>query len=140
MLRLMVIDDELPARRGLKRLLQAHENVDIVGEASSLDEAQELAQVLRPDALFLDIDLGGDDGFALIDRLDPVPAIVFVTAHSTYAPQAFDVAAVDFLLKPVDEQRLALTLERLRHHRRSLQHAGRPSIGNEPKLAIQAKR
>lgn len=124
MLRLMVVDDEPPARRGLKRLMQAHEDVEIVGEAGSLDQAQELTHALRPDAIFLDIDLGGDDGFDLIERLDPAPAIVFVTAHSAYAPQAFDVAALDFLLKPVDQQRLALTLERLRHYQRSLEHGG----------------
>lgn len=124
MLRVIVVDDEPPARRGLKRLMQAHQDIEVVGEAGSLDQAQELTHVLRPDAIFLDVDLGGDDGFGLIDRLDPVPAIVFVTAHSIHAPQAFDVAAVDFLLKPVERQRLALTLERLRRYRRSLESGG----------------
>ena len=131
MLRLMVVDDEPPARRGLKRLMQAHEDVDVVGEAGSLDEAQELTHALRPDAIFLDINLGSDHGFSLIERLDPVPAIVFVTAHSTYAPQAFDVAALDFLLKPVEQQRLALTLERLRNYQRSLEHGGARIPDNE---------
>jgi two-component system LytT family response regulator len=131
MLRLMVVDDEPPARRGLKRLMQAHEDVEIVGEAGSLDQAQELTHALRPDAIFLDVDLGSDDGFGLIERLDPVPAIVFVTAHSTYAPQAFDVAALDFLLKPVEQQRLALTLERLRLYQRSLEYVETQILDNE---------
>ena len=131
MLRLMVVDDEPPARRGLKRLMQAHEDVEIVGEAGSLDQAQELTHALRPDAIFLDVDLGSDDGFGLIERLDPVPAIVFVTAYSTYAPQAFDVAALDFLLKPVEQQRLTLTLERLRHYQRSLEHVETQILDNE---------
>ncbi len=81
--------------------MQAHQD-EVVGEAGSLDQAQELTHVLAED-----VDLGGDDGFGLIGRLDPVPAIVFVTAHSIHAPQAFDVAAVDFLLKPVERQRRA---------------------------------
>jgi two-component system, LytTR family, response regulator len=141
MLRLMVIDDEPPARRGLKRLMRAHEDVEIVGEAGSLDEAHELTHALRPDAIFLDVNLGGDDGFDLIERLDPAPAIVFVTAHSSYAPQAFDVAAVDFLLKPVDQQRLALALERLRQYQRSLAHAGAQLLDNETDpVAVQTKR
>jgi two-component system, LytTR family, response regulator len=141
MLRLMVVDDEPPARRGLKRLMQAHEDVEIVGEAGSLDEAHELTHALRPDAIFLDVNLGGDDGFGLIERLDPVPAIVFVTAHSTYAPQAFDVAALDFLLKPVDQQRLALALERLRQYQRSLEQAGAQLLYNETyPVAVQTKR
>jgi two-component system LytT family response regulator len=141
MLRLMVVDDEPPARRGLKRLMQAHEDVEIVGEAGSLDEAYELTHALRPDAIFLDVNLGGDDGFGLIERLDPVPAIVFVTAHSTYAPQAFDVAALDFLLKPVDQQRLALALERLRQYQRSLEQAGAQILDNETDpVAVQTKR
>jgi two-component system LytT family response regulator len=141
MLRLMVVDDEPPARRGLKRLMQAHEDVEIVGEAGSLDEAHELTRALRPDAIFLDVNLGGDDGFGLIERLDPVPAIVFVTAHSIYAPQAFDVAAVDFLLKPVDQQRLALALGRLRQYQRSLERAGAQILDNETDpVAVQTKR
>jgi two-component system LytT family response regulator len=141
MLRLMVVDDEPPARRGLKRLMRAHEDVEIVGEAGSLDEAHELTHALRPDAIFLDVNLGSDDGFDLIERLDPAPAIVFVTAHSSYAPQAFDVAAVDFLLKPVDQQRLALALERLRQYQRSLAHAGAQLLDNETDpVAVQTKR
>jgi two-component system LytT family response regulator len=139
MLRLMVVDDEPPARRGLKRLMQAHEDVEVVGEAGTLDQAQELTHALRPDAIFLDVDLGGDDGFGLIDRLDPVPAIVFVTGHSTYAPQAFDVAAIDFLLKPVERQRLALTLERLRHYRRALELGGGKILDDTAPAATQAR-
>lgn len=141
MLRLMIVDDEPPARRGLKRLMQSHDDIDIVGEAGSLDEAQELALALQPDAIFLDINLGSDDGFSLIERLDPLPAIVFVTAHSTYAPQAFDVAALDFLVKPVDRQRLALTLERLRQYMRSLERAAPQILDDEPaRGVVQANR
>jgi two-component system LytT family response regulator len=125
MLRLMVVDDEPPARRGLKRLVQVHEGVEVIGEAGTLADAHERARALRPDGIFLDVELASEQGFQLIDLLDPVPAIVFVTAHSAYAPKAFDVAALDFLLKPVDPQRLALSIERLRRHK--LNRAPRPS-------------
>lgn len=97
---------------------------------------------MRPDAIFLDIDLGDDDGFGLIKRLDQVPAIVFVTGHGTYAPQAFDVAALDFLLKPVERQRLALTLERLRRYRHALE-LGEKVLGDTttvPPVAMPGRR
>jgi CheY-like chemotaxis protein len=83
--------DEPPARRGLRRILQAYEDVEVVGEASTPDEAQELRCALTPDAIFLDVQLGREHGFDLIERLDPVPAIIVVTAHSNDAPRAFDV-------------------------------------------------
>lgn len=140
MLRLMVVDDEPPARRGLKRLMQEHDDVDVVGEAGSLDQALELTHALQPDAIFLDIDLGGDSGFSLIERLDPVPAIVFVTAHSAHAPRAFDVAALDFLQKPVGGQRLALTLERLRQRQRSLDQTASPVVEEAATVTAPAKR
>jgi two-component system, LytTR family, response regulator len=123
MLRVIVVDDEPPARRGLRRLLQCHQDVEVVGEATTLNEAGEMTYALTPDAIFLDVELGSERGFDLIGRLDPVPAIVFVTAHSRYAPQAFDVAALDFLQKPVSQQRVALTLERLRHRQLTLANA-----------------
>lgn len=123
MLRVIVVDDEPPARRGLRRLLQGNKDVEVVGEASTLDEAGELARAFAPDAIFLDVELGSEKGFDLIGRLDPVPAIIFVTAHSSYAARAFDVAALDFLQKPVSQQRAALTVERLRHRQLILANA-----------------
>jgi len=118
MLRVMIVDDEPPARRGLTRLLQAHHDTEVVGQAGTLAEAEGLARALRPDAIFLDVEMSSELSFRLLDRLDPVPAIIFVTAHGSYAPAAFDVAALDFVLKPVDPQRLAVAVERLRRHRR----------------------
>lgn len=116
MLRVMLVDDEPPARRGLRRLLRAHADIEVVAEAGTVSEAQALASALRPDAIFLDVELTDGRGFDLVAQLLPMPAIVFVTAHDLYAVKAFDVSAVDFLLKPVDPGRLALTVERLRRH------------------------
>jgi len=117
MLRVMLVDDEPPARRGFRRLLQAHPDVEVVAEAGTVAEAGEQAARLRPDAIFLDVELTDGRGFDLLGRLSPMPAIVFVTAHDLYAVKAFDVSALDFLLKPVDPQRLAVTIDRLRRHR-----------------------
>jgi two-component system, LytTR family, response regulator len=116
MLRVMLVDDEPPARRGLRRLLQPHADVETVAEAGTVAEAREKALALRPDVIFLDVELTDGRGFDLLAQLPSTPAIVFVTAHDLYAVRAFDVSAVDFLLKPVDPQRLAVTIDRLRRH------------------------
>lgn len=114
MLRLMIVDDEPRALRGLKRMISQNADVEVVGEAGLLSDACQLLADLQPDAVFLDIELKDGRGFDLIEGLASPPAVVFVTAHSNYAPRAFDVSAVDYLLKPVEEDRLSETLNRLR--------------------------
>jgi two-component system LytT family response regulator len=114
MLRALVIDDEAPARRYLRRLLEASAAVHVAGEAGTLEQARTLIREHRPDVLFLDIELTSGTGFDLLDELEAPPAVVFVTAHSDYAARAFDVQAVDYLLKPVRPDRLEQTLARLR--------------------------
>jgi two-component system LytT family response regulator len=117
MLSVRLVDDEPPARRGPRRLLQDHADMEVVGEAGTVFEAAEQAGRLHADAIFLDVELSDGRGFNLIGQLSPAPAIVFVTAHDLYAVRAFDVSALDFLLKPVVPERLAMTLDRLRRHR-----------------------
>lgn len=114
MLRALLIDDEPPARDLLRQLLAAHSaSVGIVGEARSVADAAEKCARLRPDLLFLDVQMPREDGFALLPRLTPpLPAIVFVTAYDEFAVRAFDVNAVDYLLKPVAPDRLARALAR----------------------------
>jgi two-component system LytT family response regulator len=112
--RVILVDDEAPARRYLRRLLEAHSDVEVVGEAATQEHAAQLIGQLQPDVLFLDIELTEGTGFDLLGRLATVPAVVFVTAHADHALRAYDVAAVDYLLKPVDAQRLNATLGRLR--------------------------
>jgi two-component system LytT family response regulator len=114
MLRVLIVDDEAPARRYLRRLLEATPDIEVAGEASTIEQAHELIQAHAPDALFLDIELTSGTGFDLLSSLESAPAVVFVTAHNDYATRAFDVAAVDYLLKPVSPDRLAQTLARLR--------------------------
>ena len=117
MLRLMLVDDEPPARRAMRRLLGVHADVEIVAEAATVADAARAAGETGPDLILLDIDLTDGQGFDLLAALPGSAAIVFVTAHSAFAARAFDVAAVDYLLKPVDPDRLATALERVRQRR-----------------------
>ena len=113
MLRALIVDDERLARQAMRRLLAAHPNVEIVGEAETLDEAVAAIERTEPQLVFLDIELGNrGDGFDLLARLARPPLIVFVTAYAEYAVDAFSVNAVDYLLKPVDPARLAEALAR----------------------------
>lgn len=123
----MVVDDEPPARRSLKRLLAEHPDLMVVGEAESLAEARQGLAEVRPDIVFLDVELGDGKGFEALPQAGPLPETVFVTAYSRYAVDAFDVAAADFLVKPVDPERLAVTLQRLRQ-RRALQAPGEAKL------------
>lgn len=114
-LRVLLVDDEPLARSRLRRLLGAHEDVEVVGEAGSGAEALSQIAALQPDALLLDIEMPGMDGLALAE--DPrAPAVVFTTAHAQYGVEAFEADAADYLLKPVSRERLARALEKLRTH------------------------
>jgi two-component system LytT family response regulator len=112
-IRALIVDDEAPARRELRRLLEAHADVAVVAEAADVEAAAAVLQRDEIDVVFLDIRLGRRSGFDLLPDLDPDAAVVFVTAYDDYARQAFDAQALDYLLKPVDPQRLAATVRRL---------------------------
>jgi len=114
-LRTMIVDDEAPAREFLGDLLSTHPHIKIVGEANSVGTAASLYADLRPDLIFLDVQMPDGDGFSLLPKLDPLPAIIFVTAFDAFAIRAFDVNAIDYLLKPVRPDRLAHALERIVH-------------------------
>src|SRR5580704_14274836 len=103
----IIVDDERIARQELRRLLAAHPEVEIAGEAANGEEALPLIQKLEPDLLFLDIQMPGMSGFDLLDRLREVPEVIFTTAFNQHALQAFDVNALDYLLKPIAPARLA---------------------------------
>lgn len=110
----LIVDDERLARLELRRLLAAHPEVEIVGEARNAEEALELAPNLAPDVLFLDIQMPGMTGFDLLERLDDVPQVIFTTAYDAYALKAFEVNALDYLLKPIAPARLAAALAKVR--------------------------
>ena len=116
MLRVVIVDDEPLARQAMRRLLVAHPDVEIAGEAESLAGAIDAVGRTRPQLVFLDIELGGGggEGFDLLAALEHPPIVVFVTAYPQYAADAFAVEAADYLLKPVEPERLAESLDRVR--------------------------
>jgi two-component system, LytTR family, response regulator len=111
--RVLIVDDEHLARQAMRRLLANHPEIEIVGEAEGVSDALRAIERTRPQLVFLDIELGGADGFDLLARLETPPVVVFVTAYAEYAVEAFAVNAVDYLLKPVDSERLAESLKRV---------------------------
>ena len=107
----LLIDDERLARNELRRLLAAHKDVQVAGEAADVTEALARVDELRPDLLFLDVQMPGDDGFSLLEKLEPpLPLVIFTTAYDEFAVKAFEFNALDYLLKPVDPVRLATAL------------------------------
>lgn len=112
-MRALVVDDERLARKELINLLSQHENVEIVGEAINVDDAKEKIIALNPNVVFLDIQMPEKTGFDLLEELDHVPNIIFTTAYDEYALKAFQVNALDYLLKPIEPERLTEALNRL---------------------------
>ncbi|WP_113905905.1 LytR/AlgR family response regulator transcription factor [Aliidiomarina celeris] len=126
----LVVDDEPLARKGLMVRLAAFPHIDIVGEANSGREAVTLIHEHEPDLVFLDIQMPGWSGFdvlkALKEQDKPMPAIIFVTAYDQYAIRAFEVRALDYLLKPVDEERLAAAIKRVEERHTEQNSVGKP--------------
>jgi two-component system, LytTR family, response regulator len=114
-MRAMVIDDEMLARRELRRLLAEFTWLEIVGEAANIDEAIAVIERLSPDLLFLDIKMPGGNGFDLLARLERVPRVIFTTAYDQHAVRAFEVNALDYLLKPIEPERLTAALLKVRN-------------------------
>jgi two-component system LytT family response regulator len=110
----LLVDDERLARAELRRLLRAHSDIVIVGEARNVEEAEARLREQSVDVLFLDIEMPGASGFDLLERIDPVPLVIFTTAYDEYAVRAFEVNALDYLLKPIAAERLAAALDRVR--------------------------
>jgi two-component system, LytTR family, response regulator len=115
LIRCLLVDDERPARVVMRDLLAAYPDFQIVAEAADFAEAVQDVRLHRPDVLFLDIKIPGGNGFQLLDALAPeLPLVVFVTACEHHALRAFQANALDYLVKPVEPARLAVTVRRLR--------------------------
>jgi two-component system LytT family response regulator len=112
-MKVLIIDDERLARKELAQLLAAHKEVEILGEAVNADDAAEQIKEKRPDLIFLDIQMPGKTGFDLLAELDRVPQVIFTTAYDEFALKAFEVNALDYLLKPIDGDRLAEALKKV---------------------------
>lgn len=109
----LIIDDERLARKELTNLLQEYQEIEIAGEAVNAEDAEEKIKTLKPDLLFLDIQMPGKTGFELLQSLESVPEVIFTTAYDEYALKAFDFNALDYLLKPIEPDRLKESITKL---------------------------
>lgn len=110
----LIVEDEYLAAEELRKMLATHPEVEVLGIADALPTAIEQIQRLKPQLLFLDINLRGASGFDLLEQLDEAPLVIFITAYDQYAIKAFEVSALDYLLKPINPQRLAEAIEKLK--------------------------
>lgn len=123
----LIVDDERLARKELTKLLEEHPSIEIAGEAMNADEAEKMIEELNPDLLFLDIQMPGRTGFQLLESLDTVPLVVFTTAYDEFALKAFEVNALDYLLKPIQPERLAEAVHKVMEKERQRDGRGRDS-------------
>ncbi|MCU0357264.1 MAG: response regulator [Cyclobacteriaceae bacterium] len=124
-MRALIVDDERLARKELMKLLEDHPSIEVIGEAANADEAIAIINEHNPDLLFLDIQMPGKTGFQMLEDLDAVPLVVFTTAYDEYALKAFEVSALDYLLKPIQPERLAETIQKISEKERSRTAASR---------------
>ncbi len=111
--KVLLIDDERLARNELKKLLQDFPEIEVIGEAANADEGIEKIESLNPDLIFLDIQMPGKTGFDMLAQLDMAPDVIFTTAYDEYALKAFEVNALDYLMKPIEPNRLADAIQKL---------------------------
>src|SRR6186997_1207042 len=104
-IKVIIIDDERPSREELKRAIAGFPDLEIIAEAKNADEAKKLIGSLHPDLIFLDIQMPEGSGFDLLASLEQVPQVIFITAFDQYAVQAFEINAIDYLMKPIRQER-----------------------------------
>lgn len=126
MIKAVIIDDERLARNELKKLLADFPEIEVVGEASNANEGIEKIDSLAPELVFLDIQMPGKTGFDMLAEMDRTPNVIFTTAYDEYALKAFEVNALDYLLKPIEPKRLADAIQKLQGHDDKDEHAGMP--------------
>ncbi|BFM43681.1 LytTR family DNA-binding domain-containing protein [Flavobacterium sp. CFS9] len=114
-IKVIIVDDERLSREELKRALKPHEDFVLVGEAGNADEAKSLIEAKMPDLIFLDIQMPEKSGFDLLESLDNAPAVLFTTAYNEYAVRAFEVNALDYLMKPIREERFVKAIDKIRN-------------------------
>lgn len=133
----LIIDDERLARQEVRRALEAYPEFEIAGEANHVAAAVELIEKEQPDLLFLDIHMPGKSGFDLLEELGAVPEVVFTTAYDQYAVQAFEVNALDYLVKPIREERFAQTIEKVRLELGKKEEAQKAPLASHQKIFIK---
>ncbi|MFI5355788.1 MAG: LytR/AlgR family response regulator transcription factor [Opitutales bacterium] len=135
----LLIDDERLARNELRRLLAPFPDIAVAGEAANAKQAREQIAALKPDLVFLDVQMPGETGMELLESLEPpVPTVIFTTAFDEFAVKAFELNALDYLLKPVDPARLAAAIERLRGKAgAAAPESARPALSAEDKVFVR---
>ena len=123
----LIVDDERLARSELRRLLKAHPEIEVIGEAANAAQAEDAIRALAPELIFLDVQMPGRSGFELLADLEQPPPVIFTTAYDQYALKAFEFGAYDYLLKPIAPNRLARALERLGNRRTTADEPPAPS-------------
>jgi len=113
-IKVIIVEDSRLARNELKELIKKHPELDVIAEAENVDTAYELITQLQPQLIFLDINMPEKDGFALLEMLDDVPAVVFTTAFDEYAIKSFEYNALDYLLKPINQKRFSDAVEKVK--------------------------
>ncbi len=120
LIKAVLVDDERSAREEVKRMLIDYPDIIVAAEAANANEARKLIKEFHPDLLFLDIQMPGETGFELLESLTEVPMVIFVTAYDQHAIKAFDVSAIDYLLKPIRDERFAKAIELVRNKHLSM--------------------
>jgi two-component system LytT family response regulator len=135
----IIIDDERLARKELQNLLAKHPEIEVIGECANAEEARIMIEKEHPDLIFLDIQMPGKTGFELLDMLEYTPKIIFVTAYDEYAIRAFEVNALDYLLKPVEDFRLEEAIKKLSKNENSTsddESESEVEVSNEGRLTL----
>jgi two-component system LytT family response regulator len=114
-IRTLVIDDERPARAEVIRQLAAFPEILILGEAATADQASAMIELLKPELIFLDINMPGRSGIEMLESLRYLPKVIFLTAYDEFAVKAFELSAIDYLLKPLRKERLQMAIEKVKH-------------------------
>jgi two-component system LytT family response regulator len=136
----LLVDDERLARNELRRLLAPFSELEIVGEAGNAKQAREQLKELSPDLVFLDVQMPGESGMELLESLEaPLPEVIFTTAYDEFAVKAFELNALDYLLKPVDPARLAAAIEKLRAKRAGMAAPTSPTVGRSGRERLAAE-
>jgi two-component system, LytTR family, response regulator len=136
----VLIDDERLARNELRRLLAVFPDIEIVGEAANAKQARDQLAALQPDLIFLDVQMPGETGMELLESLEPpAPHVIFTTAYDEFAVKAFELNALDYLLKPVDPARLATAVEKLRGKINGADEPPRPRLPSRERLDAEDK-
>jgi len=139
MIKTLVVDDERLARQEMKKMLAEFPEIEVIGEAQNADEAQKIIESNLPDLVFLDIQMPGRNGFELLESLEKVPDVIFVTAYDDFALKAFEVSALDYIVKPVEENRLKESVQRVIEHQQeqSPMQNSREQLGENDQVFVK---